>query len=67
MNRFAEETGLALELKYDPLRRYYIQLRADEVRNSTWPSEFINVLRKKDKIQCSTMTLVKRNQRVCVS
>lgn len=55
---------MRLELKYDPLRRFYIRLRVDSVINRQLPADFVNAVRKKDRIECSTMTLIKRNARV---
>lgn len=59
-----EETGLLLELKYDPKRRYYIRLRFDDVPPAGLPDYFVSVVRKKDRVECTTMTLMKRNHKV---
>lgn len=55
---------MKLELKYDSLRRFYLRFRVDAVPHGRMPADFINVVRKKDRYECSTMTLLKRNQRV---
>ena len=55
---------MLLELKYDPQRRYYIRLRVDDVPETGLPDYFVSVVRKKDRVECTTMTLMKRNHKV---
>lgn len=49
-------------MKYDSARQYYIVIPADEV--DTLPDIFINVYRKKNRIECQTLDLVKLNQKI---
>lgn len=52
-----------MELKYDTSRTYYISLSAFELEG-TLPDEFINVVKRRDRIECQTLDLVKLNQRI---
>jgi DNA mismatch repair protein MSH4 len=52
-----------LELKYDTARNYYISLSAFEFEGAL-PEEFINVFKRRDRIECQTLDLVKLNQRI---
>ncbi|KAL5336285.1 muts domain V-domain-containing protein [Aspergillus crustosus] len=58
----SESHDLGLDLKYDPARQYYISLSASEMR--PLPDVFINVYRKKNRIECQTLDLVKLNQKI---
>lgn len=51
-----------MDLKYDSARQYYIVIPADEV--DSLPDIFINVYRKKKRIECQTLDLVKLNQKI---
>jgi DNA mismatch repair protein MSH4 len=53
-----------LDLKYDLVRQSYIELKASEIVNRPLPLEFINVVKKKNKIECQTLALVKVNQKI---
>lgn len=57
-----ETHDLTLDLKYDPARQYYISLPATKTRSL--PDVFINVYRKKNRIECQTLDLVKLNQKI---
>ncbi|RDW70717.1 MutS family protein MSH4 [Aspergillus mulundensis] len=59
---YPETHDLGLDLKYDPARQYYISLPATEMR--ALPNVFINVYRKKNRIECQTLDLVKLNQKI---
>lgn len=52
-----------MNLKYDSARQYYISLSAFEV-DGPLPEDFVNVFRKRDRIECQTLDLVKLNQRI---
>lgn len=52
-----------MELKYDTARSYYISLSAFEL-DGALPDEFINVIKRRDRIECQTLDLVKLNQRI---
>ncbi len=59
-----EEHGMKLELKYDNLRQFYIRLSQSDLQGRNPPEEFVNVILRKGKFECSTLTLMKRNQKV---
>ncbi|KAH8703415.1 putative DNA mismatch repair protein Msh4 [Talaromyces proteolyticus] len=59
----AEQHNLALNLKFDNVRHYYISLCVVEI-DGPLPEEFVNIFRKKDRIECQTLDLVKLNQRI---
>ncbi|GKZ43063.1 mutS protein msh4 [Aspergillus brasiliensis] len=52
----------ALDLKFDRARQYYISLSATQVESL--PDVFINVYRRKKRIECQTLDLVKLNQKI---
>lgn len=52
-----------MELKYDTARSYYISLSALELEGAL-PDEFINAVKRRDRIECQTLDLVKLNQRI---
>ncbi|KAK3677810.1 MutS protein msh4 [Recurvomyces mirabilis] len=60
----ADEHKLALQTKFDNTRQFYIKLRAEELEDRNLPAVFINVFRKKDMIECQTLDLMKRNQKI---
>lgn len=60
----SEQTELKLELKYEPQRRFFIRLRVEDVTDGGLPATFLNVVRKKDRVECTTMPLMKRNNKV---
>ncbi|KAL4916075.1 muts domain V-domain-containing protein [Aspergillus aurantiobrunneus] len=60
--KLSESHDLGLDLKYDPARQYYISLPATERR--PLPDVFINIYRKKNRIECQTLDLVKLNQKI---
>lgn len=64
---WSEEYNITLDLKYEPARQFYIQIPAQELEERPLPPVFTNVFRKKKAIQCQTLELMKRNQKVGVS
>jgi DNA mismatch repair protein MSH4 len=58
------EHQLTLELKFDLVRHYYIELRASELESRLLPPEFVNVMKRNMKIECQTLALIKTNQKV---
>lgn len=54
--------NIGLDLKYDNSRQYYIVISANKI--DTLPDTFINVFRKKNRIECQTLDLVKLNQKI---
>jgi DNA mismatch repair protein MSH4 len=59
-----ETHNLKLELKYDNARQYYLRLNASELEDRNLPPIFINVIRKNKKVECSTLDLRKRSQKI---
>lgn len=53
---------MVLDLKYDTARQYYICIPATEP--GPLPDVFINVYRKRKRIECQTLDLVKLNQKI---
>ena len=52
-------------MKFDNSRKYWLRLKASNFdTEDDLPSVFINVIRKKDKIECQTLDLVKLNLRL---
>ncbi|KAJ5178734.1 hypothetical protein N7492_001944 [Penicillium capsulatum] len=63
--KLAETCGLALDLKYDTARQYYICIPTAEA--DPLSDIFINVYRKRNRIECQTLDLVKLNQKIADS
>ncbi|KXT00085.1 hypothetical protein AC578_5790 [Pseudocercospora eumusae] len=59
-----EEHKLPFITKYENGRQFYLRLRVDELADRALPAVFINSYRKKDMIECQTLDLVKRNQKI---
>ena len=53
-----------MTLKFDNGRKYWLRIAAGDVEEEGLPSMFINTIRKKDKIECQTLILVKLNARL---
>ena len=62
-----EEYEIQLELKYDSARQFYIKIPMSELDERNLPPIFTNVIRRKKNIECQTLELMKRNQKVCSS
>ena len=60
----AEEHNLPLQTKFDNPRQFYLRLRVEDLEGRDLPAAFINVFRKKDDIECQTLDLLKRNQKI---
>ncbi|KAI9651966.1 MAG: MutS protein msh4 [Alyxoria varia] len=54
---------ISLELKYDSVRHYYIRFRQADIEGREMPADFVNIVRKKDKIECQTLFLAKLNSK----
>ncbi|KAF2744082.1 hypothetical protein M011DRAFT_489176 [Sporormia fimetaria CBS 119925] len=63
----SQEHDLQLELKYETARQFYIRIPMVELDDRPLPPVFINVFRKKNMIECQTLELMKRNQKVTIS
>ncbi|KAI5358489.1 Putative DNA mismatch repair protein MutS, core [Septoria linicola] len=59
-----EEYNLPFQTKYDPARSFYLRLRVGDLEDRRLPGICINTFRKKDNIECQTLELVQRNQKV---
>ncbi|KAJ5167667.1 uncharacterized protein N7482_003261 [Penicillium canariense] len=57
-----ETYDMTLDLKYDTARQYYICIPTGDPESL--PNIFINVYRKKNRIECQTLDLVKLNQKI---
>lgn len=51
-------------MRYDEARQFYMTFPASEVGEKPIPEDFIHLFRKKKNIECQTLDLWKRNQRV---
>ncbi|KAM0350185.1 hypothetical protein ACHAPU_003350 [Fusarium lateritium] len=59
-----EAHKIQASLKYDNGRKYWLRLRAADFEDRPIPDLLINVVRKKDMIECQTLDLVKLNLRL---
>ena len=63
-----EQHELALEMKYEPARQYYIRIAASELEErDRLPDVFINQYRRKTFLECQTLDLLKWNQKIADS
>ncbi|KAJ5390917.1 uncharacterized protein N7496_001985 [Penicillium cataractarum] len=62
VSKLEETFDLSLDLKYDTARQYYICIPTGHPE--PLPEIFINVYRKKNRIECQTLDLVKLNQKI---
>lgn len=51
-------------MKFDTARQFYIQLNAADLEDRPLPPVFTNVHQKKSLIECQTLDLMKRNQKI---
>lgn len=63
----AEEHNLPLQTKFENPRQFYMRLPASELAERDLPAVFCNVIKKKDMIECQTLDLMKRNQKIADS
>ncbi|EOD49960.1 putative dna mismatch repair protein msh4 protein [Neofusicoccum parvum UCRNP2] len=59
-----EEHGIHLAMKFDTARQFYIQINAVDLEDRLLPPVFTNVHKKKSMIECQTLDLMKRNQKI---
>ncbi|KAL1623579.1 MutS protein msh4 [Neofusicoccum ribis] len=59
-----EEHGIHLAMKFDTARQFYIQINAADLEDRLLPPVFTNVYKKKSMIECQTLDLMKRNQKI---
>ncbi|RMD44352.1 hypothetical protein DV735_g811, partial [Chaetothyriales sp. CBS 134920] len=59
------EHGLALDLRYDPARQYYLRAPASDFdSNRPIPPEFIHKVQRKKFLEFTTLPLLKLNQKI---
>ncbi|KAF2876499.1 muts domain V-domain-containing protein [Massariosphaeria phaeospora] len=63
----SQEYDIQLDLKYDSARQFYIRIPVSEIEERPLPPVFTNVFRKKNMIECQTLELMKRNQKITIS
>ncbi|KAF2090836.1 hypothetical protein K490DRAFT_34343 [Saccharata proteae CBS 121410] len=63
-NELSETHTLALTLKFDHARQFFLHLPAAELEDRALPPVFTNVFRKKNVVQCQTLDLMKLNQKI---
>ncbi|KAH7312576.1 muts domain V-domain-containing protein [Stachybotrys elegans] len=56
--------GLGASLKFDNGRKYWLRIKSGNLSDEHLPAVFINVIKKKDNIECQTLDLVKLNMRL---
>jgi DNA mismatch repair protein MSH4 len=59
-----EQHNLPLTTKFEQARQFYLRLSASDLEERALPPVFINVYRKKDVIECQTLSLLKSNQKI---
>ncbi|KAI9697614.1 MAG: MutS protein msh4 [Candelina mexicana] len=64
VSELGQHHEIALELRFDNSRQFYIRVATSELEGRTLPAEFINVFRKSNNVECQTLDLVKRNQKI---
>ena len=65
-NFYLDAHGLPLQMRYDEGRQFYMTFPASEVEEKPIPEDFIHIFKKKKNIECQTLDLWKRNQRVSI-
>lgn len=55
---------MKIELKFDPIRHFFLRFHRSELNERELPDVFINVIKRKDQIECLTLDLAKRNQKI---
>ncbi|CAN9457644.1 unnamed protein product [Alternaria alternata] len=66
-NELSQEHDIRLDLKYDTARQFYMKIATSELEGKVLPPVFTNVIRRKKSIECQTLELMKRNQKIAVS
>ncbi|KAJ5644141.1 uncharacterized protein N7484_006648 [Penicillium longicatenatum] len=62
VSKLGDIHDMTLDLKYDSARQYFICIPSAEPE--PLPDVFINVFRKRNRIECQTLDLVKLNQKI---
>lgn len=55
---------MLLDFRYDPARQYYISIPAAEIEERELPAVLINIFRRRGKVECQTLELLKLNQKI---
>ncbi|KAF1945409.1 hypothetical protein EJ02DRAFT_369214 [Clathrospora elynae] len=63
----SQEYDIRLDLKFETARQFYIKISTSELEGKVLPPIFTNVIRRKNNIECQTLELMKRNQKITVS
>ncbi|EEH35041.2 MutS [Paracoccidioides lutzii Pb01] len=63
-SRLGDKYDLALDLRFETGRHYYLRLPVSCLDNNELPDVFINIFRKKTYIEFQTLDLVKLNQKI---
>ncbi|OAL53212.1 hypothetical protein IQ07DRAFT_561832 [Pyrenochaeta sp. DS3sAY3a] len=63
----SHEYEIQLDLKYENLRHFYLKVATSELEGRELPPVFTNVIHRKKNIECQTLELMKRNQKINVS
>lgn len=64
VDNLAEEHDLPLQLCFENGRQFFIRIPAVELEDRLLPPVFVNVFRKKKSVECQTVELMKRNQKI---
>ncbi|KAF7558757.1 hypothetical protein G7046_g5408 [Stylonectria norvegica] len=64
VDELSKNHGLDATLRFDNGRKYWLRLNANDFDDGHLPDVVINAVRKKDKIECQTLILVKLNLRL---
>ena len=68
VDSYNHEFNLPVKLKFSPGIGYYMTVRKEEIKDeSMWPSEFINVKRKRNEISFTSLKLMSQNERLSES
>ncbi|KAJ6093527.1 hypothetical protein N7486_008816 [Penicillium sp. IBT 16267x] len=62
VSKLGDTHDMTLDLKYDSARQYYICIPSTEPE--PLPDVLINIFRKRNRIECQTLDLVKLNQKI---
>ena len=55
---------MKLDLKYETARQLYFKIALSELESKSLPPVFTNIIRRHKYIECQTVELMKRNQKV---
>ncbi|KAI5950888.1 MSH4 [Candida jiufengensis] len=62
VQKLAEEHDLNIDYRYDQIRGFYLRIKIKE--KLTLPTEFTNIIHKKNIIECTTIDLLKQGSRL---